>query len=257
MPERKLMKQYIISVIFALLYFAFPPDQTFGSEPDTLKIFDVSLTPAGVIPEKWEHILPRRHRLYTNYSVERSIDGRYLRARSNSTGSWLELKLDTVDVTKYNIMVWQWKVDRFPDVEWEQESSHDDFALRIELVYDFKGDAKNPLNIIRKGLIKSIFQLYPPEIIISYVWSINVPSGKPYPSPNSDRTMVIPVESSEYIKGRWMKEKINIKNDLELLYKDRKLYLKKIRIRADTENSSSITESGLRYIYLIAEDSED
>jgi len=240
-------------ILFTLLLLSYFSHQTYGSEPDTLRIIDINGESLGKPPEKWEHILPKNHRVYTNYAVIRSIDGPYLRARSNSTGSWLEMNLDNIDVTKFNVMVWQWKVDKFPDVEWEQESSNSDFALRIELVYDFKGGYKNPLNIIRKGLITSIFKRYPPELVISYVWAVNVPSGKPYVSPNSNHTIVIPVESSKYIKSRWIREKWDIEKDLKNLYKDRDLVLKKIRIRSDTDDSSSITESGLKYIYFIAE----
>lgn len=243
-------------ILFTLLFLAFFSHQIYGSEPDTLRIIDINRESLGEPPEEWEHILPKKYRVYTNYSVERSIDGPYLRARSNSTASWLEINLDNIDVTKYNVMVWQWKVDKFPDVGWEQEASNNDFALRIELVYDFKGSYKNPLNIIRKGLLTSIFKRYPPELIISYVWAVNVPPGKPYVSPNSNRTIVIPVESSEYIKSRWIKERWDIGKDLKDIYKDHDLVLKKIRIRSDTEDSSSITESGLKYIYLIAEDPE-
>ena len=245
------MKHFIlIIVLFSINEFFY--HQVFGSEPDTLKVIDFANVRPGAPPEEWKHVLPKKHRVYTNYSIERSIDGPFLLARSNSTASWLELDLVDIDVNNYSTLEWRWKVDRFPDVGWEQEPSSDDFALRIELVYDYKGSYKNILNIIRKGLITSIFKRYPPELIISYVWSINVPSYEPYASPNSSRTVVIPIESNDIIKSRWIKEKRDIKKDLELLSDDKKLFLKKIRIRSDTDHSSSIAESGLKYIYLTA-----
>lgn len=243
----------IISIFILLSISTSFSNQAIGSEPDTLTIIDAADSPLNALPEGWEHILPKKHLIYTHYSVERSIDGPFLLARSNSTASWLELNLDDVDVIHYSTLEWQWKVDTFPDVGWEKEASYDDFALRIELVYDYKGSYKNILNIIRKGLIQSIFKRYPPELIISYVWSINVPSYEPYTSPNSSRTIVIPIESNDVIKSRWIKEKRDIKKDLVLLGGDNKLFLKKIRIRSDTDHSSSNAESGLKYIYLTTE----
>ncbi len=240
-------------IFFSLLFLTLFPHQTHSAEPDTLRVIDIDRVSLGEPPVEWKHILPKKHYVYSNYTIERSIDGPYLRARSNSTASWLEIKLNDIDVTKYNIMAWQWKVDSFPDVKWEQESANDDFAIRIELVYDLKGSYKNPLNILRKGLIKSIFKRYPPELIISYVWAVNVPTGKSYVSPNSNNTIVIPVESSKYIKELWIKERWDIEKDLKQLYKDHNLVLKKIRLRSDTDDSSSIAESGLKYIYFIAE----
>ncbi len=245
------MKQLIFIIV--LLVMTEFSHQAFGDLPDTLKVIETFNLQPGAPPEEWEHILPKKHRIYTNYSVERSIDGTFLLARSNSTGSWLELDMDDIDLNNYSTMEWQWKIDIFPDVMWENEPSSDDFALRIELVYDYKGSNKNILNIIRKGLITSIFKLYPPELIISYVWSVNVPSYKPYTSPNSSRITIIPIESNDVIKNRWIKEKRNIKKDLELLSGSQKLVLKKIRIRSDTDNSSSLAKSGLKYIYLTTE----
>jgi len=244
---------------FVILMFYILPVSAGGAESDTLVVFEASATEPGTLPEHWEHILPPKHRVYTNYVVERSIDGPFLLIRSASTSSWLELDLSDRNLADFTIMEWQWKVDRFPKVEWEQEPSSDDFALRIELVYDFKGSGWNILNAIKKGLITSIFRGYPPELIVSYVWSVNVPSDRPYVSPESKRTVIIPIESNDVIKNRWIKEKRNIRKDYNLLRKNTDLVLKKIRIRSDTDNTSSISESGLKYIYLstINPDSRD
>ena len=248
------MKRFIF---FTFCFFTFFSLQTLASDPDTLRIIEAAREPLGAPPEEWEHILPKKHRVYTTYSIDRSIDGQYLRIRSNSSDSWLELALDAIDVAKYNVMEWQWKVDKFPKLGFEQENSNDDFAIRIELIYDFKSDYKNPLNILRKGFFTSVFKWYPPELIVSYVWSINVPTEKPYVSPNSDYTIVMPIVSNDVVKNRWLKERREIGKDLVLLYQNHKLYLKKIRIRSDTRDSLTSAESGLKYIYLITEKPSD
>ncbi|GAI93536.1 unnamed protein product, partial [marine sediment metagenome] len=200
------MKHY--GIIF-ILFFIFFSNKTFGATPDTLKIFNAAEEELGIPPEEWKNTLPQNQLVYTNYSIERSIDGQYLRTISNSSASWLELNMEENDVSNYKIMAWEWKVDRFPEVGFEKNEEYDDFGLRIELVYDFKGSSKNVLNIIRKGLIRTIFKRYPPELIVSYVWSINVPSNIPYVSPSSNRTMILPIESNDIIKSRWMKERRN------------------------------------------------
>ena len=148
-------------------------------------------------------------------------------------------------------------VNQFPETEWENDKDNDDFAIRIELVYDYKGGKKNILNIIRKGIFRSIFRRYPPELIISYVWSLNVPPEESYQSPNDRRTMIVPIESDVAMQGRWVHETRNILNDLVSFHGEKTpLDLKKIRIRADTESVPTIAESGVQFIYLIPDKSE-
>ncbi|MBT4484689.1 MAG: DUF3047 domain-containing protein [Candidatus Latescibacteria bacterium] len=227
-----------------------------GAEPDTLRIIDVSQLSEGKIPAKWKHILPHKQLIYTNYSLEWDRGGPYLRALSGGTGSWLELELEDIDVSKYPVMEWMWKVNQFPETDWEKDTSQDDFPIRIELVYDYKG-GKTFLNMVRKGIITSIFKGYPPELIVSYVWSLNVPFEESYQSPNSKRTMILPIESDIALKERWIHERRIIKDDLEIFNVEKTpLVLNKIRIRADTDDSSTLSESAVKYIYLIGGEDE-
>jgi hypothetical protein len=164
--------------------------------------------------------------------------------------------MGNLDVSRHPFLEWQWKVDIFPEVEFEKNVSYDDFALRIELVYDYRGSYKNIINILKKGVITSILHRYPPDLIVSYVWSVNVPTDKAYVSPGSKRTTIIPIQSNNVIKSRWIKEKRDIRKDLAILGRRNDIVLKKIRIRADTDNSSTMAESGLKYIYLVTGESD-
>ncbi len=224
------------------------------SRPATISIMDPGLleraAPGGV-PAGWEHIKPGDDFALTNYSVEQGVDGDYLRLLSSGTRSWLEYDLDDVDPKDYPVMEWTWLVNQFPETGWEMDEKNDDFAIRIELVYDFRGGL-NILNIIRKGLINVIFRGYPPELIVSYVWSLNVPVDDPYRSPSSKHTFILPIESDVAMQGRWVHETRNIRDDLASFFENdtRGLVLKKIRLRSDTENASTIAESGLKLLRL-------
>lgn len=247
MMKKTILLIAVFHISSALLYAT-----AFAAQPDTLKVFDVTDGPEGYPPGEWVNERPDDQLLYTDYTVLRSIDGYYLRARTNGTGSWLEYTFDEgLDITRYPVMTWRWKTDRLPEVEWEKNEEENDFALRIELVYDLPGNKWNPLNMARKGLVRALFKGNPPELITSYVWAANVPAEKPYASPESEKTMIIPVQSTRYMTGRWLIESRNVAEDYEHFRSIHKLVLKKIRIRADTDNSMSISESGLMYIYLV------
>ncbi len=215
-------------------------------------IFDLSETLDNNFSENWQQIVPKKQKAYTNYLVEHEEGRTILLLRSGGTGSWIEKDLGEIDVREYPRMEWTWMVNQFPDVDWEEEKSDDDFAIRIELVFDYKGSAFNILNIFRKGLFRTVFKFGKPELIISYVWARRVPAGKSYTSPEDTRIFVFPIESGSGKPGLWMDESRDICEDLKKFTPDNRIVLKKIRIRSDTDNSLSNAESGLQKLIIRA-----
>lgn len=223
-----------------------------AQETDTLTIIDITANPSESIPDDWRHVLPAKQRAYTNFSVEERQGEPWLRAMSSGTSSWLEKDVNELDTSLFPVMEWRWMVNQFPETGWEMNRKNDDFAIRIELVYDLRGSRWNILNMIRKGLITSFFKGYPPELVVSYVWSHNVPADRPYESPTTKRTMIIPIESDVAMQGLWVTESRNIHDDLVSFMGDKtKLVLTSVRIVADTESVPTISESGLQYIRLV------
>ena len=219
------------------------------AEPNPLTVFAVPDT-STTLPDDWIQVIPGKQKAYTNYIISKTGSDTYLKIQSGGTGSWIEKDLGNIDVHATPIMEWSWRVIRFPELEWEAEHAQDDFAIRIELIYDFRGSAFNILNIIRKGLITTVLHRNPPVLTISYVWAHKVPAGKPYVSPSDKKTIVIPIESGTSIRGVWIDERRNILEDLRRYYKEKNIVLKKIRIRSDTDDSLSNAESGLKRIEL-------
>lgn len=249
------MRKACFSLLFLLLIF---PGRLFAALPDSLPVTDISRDTVDQPPKGWTQNLPGNQRVFTTYMVAYAETGPYIRAVSNSAGSWLERDMSGVDVRNCPVLEWEWMVNVFPEVEWERNREDDDFAIRLELLYDYPGGRWNILKYIRKGLIASLFRGNPPVLTISYVWSVGVPAGKEYRSPESDRIAVVPLESGTSLVRRWLHERRNIRDDLERLApEEKKLVLKKIRIRCDTEDSRTRAESGIRDIRLIAEEQAD
>lgn len=240
------MRMHTAFAAFLLL----APISSFAAAPDTLTVADISRDSVDEIPKGWENILPKKHRVFSNYAVRYDADGPYIHASANAAGSWMERDLGELDVSRYPVLEWEWKTTSFPTVEWERNEKQDDFTIRLELVYDFRGGKRSFLNLARKGLITSLFRGNPPELIVSYVWSVEVPINEPYQ--NGVRTTVVPIESGVHMSGRWMRERRDILADFkQFLPERRNVVLKKIRIRCDTDDSGSTAESGIRNIRLI------
>jgi len=242
------MKNIILPSIVFLLFYS---STLFADIPDTLFVTDLSRDAVGELPKGWEHVVPPKQYSPTSYTIEYTGTGPFIHTSSNSTESWIEKNLNDIDVSDFPFLEWDWMVNIFPQLEWERNKKNDDFAIRIELVFDYKG-GKTPLNILRKGLITSLFKHYPPEMIISYVWAVNVPVDEGYISPSSSRMIIIPVESDINAIRRWTHEKRDIQSDLNKYKSVEKLFLKKIRIHTDTENSGTTADSGVKNILFIS-----
>ncbi|MFC1508315.1 DUF3047 domain-containing protein [Candidatus Omnitrophota bacterium] len=244
-------KRLRFSVTFFFVIIAFLYSCVFiCAENSSGTIFDLSKTLDNNFSENWQQIIPKKQKAYTNYLVEHEEGRTSLMMSSGGTGSWIEKDLGEIDVREYPRMEWSWMVKQFPDVDWEQEKSDDDFAIRIELVFDYKGSVFNILNMFKRGLYRTVFKHGKPELIISYVWARRVPAEKTYTSPEDSRLIVFPVESGLGRPGLWMDESRDISKDLISLAQEKRYVLKKIRIRADTDNSLSNAESGLQKLII-------
>lgn len=225
-----------------------------AAEPDTLAVTTISRDTVDRTPSGWTEVLPPKARGYSSYTVRYDASGPYIHAAAHSTGSWIERDVGEIDISRHPVIEWDWETIRFPDVQWERNEKQDDFALRIELVFDYRGGKWNILHLLRKGLITTMFGGNPPVRVLSYVWSVEVPAEESYPSPGSDRVTIIPIESGIYMTRRWMHERRDVRADLaRLLSGEPHIVLKKIRIRCDTDDSGSSAEGGVRNIRLIGE----
>lgn len=241
--------QLKVLALILLLLIVYDIDNS-SAQSRMVKIFDIQEMSSGGLSEDWGHVLPGKLRVYTNYTIDQGSEGSFLKLKSGGGGSYLEKELKNIDISETPVMEWAWKVERFPEVEWEEDTTQDDFAIRIELVYDYKGSRFNPLNIVRKGFFTTFLTGNPPEMVISYVWANNVPAERPYVSPSEKRMTIIPVESGASMQGRWIEERRNIKDDFDELINNKHVSLKKIRIRCDTDDSTTNAESGIMKLLL-------
>ena len=80
------MKKSCLTLIFLFLFL---PVRSFAAVPDSLLVTDISRDTVDQAPKGWTQDMPKDQRVFTNYMVEYMEKGPYIRATSNSAGSWL------------------------------------------------------------------------------------------------------------------------------------------------------------------------
>lgn len=129
----------------------------------------------------------------TRYTLETYGTKTAIRGETNGGASAL-YKKKKVNINNTPILRWQWKVSNVYDGINEKSKGGDDFPARIYVVY-------------KKGMMPWN------TVAINYVWSSTQPVGANWPSPYTDKSRVVVVESGDGNIEQWVQEEANIAAD--------------------------------------------
>jgi hypothetical protein len=142
-----------------------------------------------------------------------------LRLTSNDSSFSIQ-KTVAVDVSRYPVMSWRWKVTRLPKGGDFRKSKTDDQAAQLFLAFS-KTKA------------------------IVYIWDTTAPKGlsENAASPPFMNIKAVVVQSGGSQTGRWLTETRNVYNDYKKLFGHEPPPIGGIRIQINSQHTSSIAES--------------
>jgi hypothetical protein len=169
-----------------------------GAETSTILVEDWSRQPQGRagIPQGWSG-----HGWGSpKYDFTAVADGaeRVLRLRSRGDNSTISKEI-RVDVKKFPLLVWRWKVVTLPPGGDCRRRATDDEAAQVYVS----------------------FPRFPKEMrsrIIGYVWDTQAPAGTVVRSESSALATYVVVRSGAAEAGRWLSETRNVYDDYKLIY---------------------------------------
>lgn len=181
----------------------------FAAEADELKIAEFS---SGSL-SGWE-IKPYQGK--TDYSFTIDNGRKVLKAVSSKAASGYVKKIK-VDPKRYPTLRWSWKVDHSLEKENVDKKEGDDFAARVYVVFP-----------------RSFFWRMR---AINYVWSSKMPQGSHAPSPYTDNSIILAVESGNAKAGTWVMEERNIYEDYKNMFGEEPPKAGAIAIMTDTDDT--------------------
>ena len=142
-----------------------------------------------------------------------------LRLTSNDSSFSIQKTVD-VDVSRYPVMSWRWKVTRLPEGGDFRKSKTDDQAAQLFLAFS-KTKA------------------------IVYIWDTTAPKGlsENAASPPFMNIKAVVVQSGGSQTGRWLTETRNVYNDYKKLFGHEPPPISGIRIQINSQHTSSVAES--------------
>ena len=168
----------------------------------------------------------------TLYSIVSSNGEKVLQATSSNAASGLIFERK-IDILKYPILSWRWKVENVLERGDARNKATDDYAARIYVTFPH--------------------WYYPKTTSLNYIWANRLPKGTSIPSPFTANSMMFAVESGKEKIGQWVSMQRNLVDDYRLAFGKEPPGTAILSIMTDTENTGSKARAWYDDIILLSE----
>ena len=173
-------------------------------------------TSVGMFPYGWKDLRGKG----TTYTVERGDLGIILHALSHS-GNTSIIRRTSCAKKDYPFLSWKWKAVQLPPEGRENEKKKNDSVAGIYVAF-------------KSGLFFKA---------LKYVWSTSLPKATVTSSPHNSSVKIIVLESGKENEGKWVSERVNIKDDVNRYLSDGLSEIIGIGIMTDSDNTQSFAEA--------------
>ncbi len=233
------MRPNRFALAFFLAVFISVLSGTAQAAPDTLSIDNLSAGagPNG-IPRGWQaawfDFCPRR----TVYTVENEDGRRVIKASSRNSASAIYREV-SLDPKAFPILMWRWKVSNIIRKGDERTKEGDDYAARLYVSFEARPVKMSFGEKLKRRMVKAVYGKELPGETIEYVWANRAPKNEAFPNPDTDKAMMVAVESGPENAGAWMPEARNVYEDYKRLFRAEPPRIIYIAIMTDTDNTGS------------------
>jgi len=206
---------------------------TVRAEPNVPRF---SAMPPGGPIQGWEALKPAPKANDTQYTLVRENGQTILKAQAESAMSGL-LHVIRVDVQRYPLMRWRWKIEAPLKTSNMRTRAGDDYAARLYVMFDYPSD-KLPFGT-RAGikLAESLYGQKIPTAALNYVWDNRQPIGTIQPNTYTDRARMIVVRSGGERAGQWVTETRDLAADFRAAFGEEPPAVVAVALATDTDNT--------------------
>jgi len=187
---------------------------------ESLVVDKFSIEDAGRLPNGWKS---RNNKMTKEamhiYKVVIEGDNAFLFAHSRGDAIQIGKKV-RVNLKKFPILTWRWKVDKLCEGGDERYKKTGDSVAAIYVVFP-------------------TWKKWNPKVI-KYVWSASdLPTGFKTKSPYASNTKIIILENKSSPMHRWVQERANVLNDYKYFFGKKVKNVKLIGIMTDSDNTKT------------------
>ena len=155
---------------------------------------------------------------YSDYRVVMDGANHVMSASSRATASSLYFE-KKIDLKQYPLLNWCWKVEATVPGGSVYSREHDVYPARIYVVFPH--------------------WFYPKTRAINYIWANQLPVGEVVPSPYTDNSQMVAVQSGEERVGQWVCEQRNVYEDYRTIFGEEPRTAGGVAIMSDSDNTGT------------------
>jgi hypothetical protein len=203
--------------------------------PPVLRIGDFSgQSPTRSLPEGWTQVRFGENDSSTRYDLVRRDSTVVVRARSENGASGLVTQR-RVDLSRYPILEWRWKVEALPRQADVTTDTTADAAARLYVMFDY--DGLGVLDRLKLMILRRVAFPEAPSRALNYLWASTQAQGQSTRSPYTDQIRLLPVRSGARQAGTWVREQRNVRRDYRALFGEEPPPVSGIALMTDTDNT--------------------
>ena len=198
--------------------------------------FFSSLQPGMDPPPGWEPLLFKKIDQHTHYELVTDEGVVVVKAVSADAASGLIRRIQ-IDPMEYPIVEWRWKVSNILEKGDVTKKVGDDYPARIYITFAYDPSKLSFMDRVKYKTAKLIYGEYPPTGVINYIWGNVAAIDRIVPSPFTERSMMIVVESGTKKINRWVTQKRNLLEDYREAFHTDPPLISGVTIMTDTDNT--------------------
>jgi len=195
---------------------------------------------SSTMPKGWE-VIPYFRTAKNKLSLSKEGKRTVLRVKSIGSASGILKRLE-IDLKKFPVLVWRWKINRVVGMAIESRKDRNDSAARVRVIFGKAAPKplKGPPEILKffKSFGIQPGGKEPRGFKIDYIWGNNVPKGDVIDYPGSKNHKMVVVESGNKRANRWVWEKRNLIEDFQEFFRRSPPALIGIMVLTDTDHTN-------------------
>ncbi len=208
-----------------------------GAEGTTLlEVGKFSSAEAGqALPDGWKPLTFKKVSKLTAYQLVRDEDLVVVKAISEAAASGLTKEVK-IDLKKFPIMRWRWKVENVLKNSDVTRRDGDDYPARLYITFEYESDKVSFGKKLKYKAGRAIFGDIP-IAALNYIWEAKAPIGTIIDNAYTDFVKMIVVESGSQKVGMWVDEERNIYDDYMTAFGEEPPMINGVAIMSDTDNT--------------------
>ena len=234
------MEKWILWVALGQMVLSAVALSRAASAEDTIDVGHFSAASAAgtdSLPEGWEAMTFGKGKRPTRYRLVADGETTVLRADSEQSSSGLIHRVE-VDVRKYPLFRWRWKVMNVLSRGDATRKQGDDYPGRVYIMFKSEPAKLGFFERVKYEAARMVYGEYPPLCALIYIWANKASIGDFIPNPFTARAKMIVVESGEHRLGGWIEEERDIYADFRRAFGDEPTPVNGVAVMTDSDNTS-------------------